>query len=238
MGLPLRFTKNADEEIKAANHPDIRFFTVQGHPAYHHVNFIEGNWRVVSPENASWISAVGYYFARKVQQEIQVPIGLVIDAVGGTPAETWTSADALSPLHDFDVPLAELDRLKAENAPEYGNYITHWYDQYDLGEKGNWAVPEFDDSTWKPVPIPGGFAQLGVPDMPALVWFRKEISLPDPLPAGHANPSNDFPVPSACISLIPTAVLLSKATSSRNSPLPGTTANGHGQTRVSKATQW
>ena len=35
MGLPLRFTKDADEEIKKANYPDIRFFTVQGGPAYH-----------------------------------------------------------------------------------------------------------------------------------------------------------------------------------------------------------
>ncbi len=84
------------------------------------------------------------------------------------------------------MPLAELDRLKAENAPEYGNYVTHWYDQYDIGQKNSWAAPEFDDSTWKAVPIPGGFAQLGVPDSPSLVWFRREISLPDPLPAGRA----------------------------------------------------
>ena len=186
MGLPLKFAKNADEEIKAANHPEIRFFTVLGHPAYHRVDLIEGNWRVVSPESASSISAVGYYFARKIQQEMRIPIGLVIDSVGGTPAESWTSAEALRPLRDFDVPLAELDRLKAENAPEYGNYINHWYDQYDIGEKGNWAAPEFDDSTWMSVPIPGGFAQLGVPDSPALAWFRREISLPDPLPAGRA----------------------------------------------------
>lgn len=186
MGLPLRFTKNADEEIKAANYPDIRFFTVGGHPAYHHVDTVEGNWRVVSPETASWISAVGYYFARKVQQEMHVPIGLVIDSVGGTPAEAWASAAALRPLHDFDVPLAELERLKAEGAPEYGNYIAHWYDQYDIGQKANWAAPEFDDSSWKPVEIPGGFKELGVPDTPALVWFRKEITLPDPLPADRA----------------------------------------------------
>ena len=186
MGLPLRFAKNADDEIKAANYPEIRFFTVGGHPAYHHVDVIDGNWRVVSPETASWVSAVGYYFARKIQQEIHVPIGLVIDAVGGTPAESWTSEAALRPLHDFDVPLAELERLKAENAPEYGNYVTHWYDQYDIGEKNNWAAPEFDDSTWKQVSIPGGFAELGVPDTPALVWFRREITLPDQLAVGRA----------------------------------------------------
>jgi len=186
MGLPLRFTKNADDEIKAADYPNIRFFTVGGHPAYRHVDVIEGNWRVVSPESASWISAVAYYFARKVQQEMHVPIGLVIDSVGGTPAEAWASAAALRPLHDFDIPLAELDRLKAENAPEYGNYVMHWYDQYDLGQKGDWAAPSYDDSTWKPVEIPGGFAELGVPDAPALAWFRKEFTLPDPLPAGRS----------------------------------------------------
>ena len=117
MGLPLRFTKNADEEIKAANYPDIRFYTVGGHPAYHHVDVIDGDWRVVSPETASWMSAVGYYFARKVEQEMHIPIGLVVDSVGGTPAEAWASADALRPLHDFDVPLAELDRLKSKGAP-------------------------------------------------------------------------------------------------------------------------
>ena len=194
MGLPLRFTKNADEEVKAANYPEIRFFTVAGHPAYHHVDVIEGNWRVVSPETANWVSAVGYYFARRVQKDVHVPIGLVVDAVGGTPAESWTSEDALRPLHDFDVPLDELDRLKSTNGPEYGNYVMHWYDQYDVAQKKNWAATDFDDSDWKSVLVPGGFAELGVPETPALVWFRKEITLPDPLPKADIE-SNPAPGP-------------------------------------------
>lgn len=187
MGLPLRFTKDADAAIKAANYPEIRFFSVVGHPAYHAVDVIAGDWRAVSPETASWVSAVGYYFARRVQQETHIPIGLVVDAVGGSPAEAWTSADALRPLHDFDIPLAELDRLKAENAPEYGNYVMHWYDHYDLGQKGGWAAADFNDSDWKTAEIPTGFAELGVHDAVALAWFRKEITLPDPLPAGRAT---------------------------------------------------
>jgi sialate O-acetylesterase len=185
MGLPLRFTKNADDEINNANYPDIRFFTVQGGPAYQHVDLIQGKWRKVSPESAGWMSAVAYYFARSVQQQIHVPIGLVVDAVGGSPAEAWTSESALRPLHDFDVPLAELDRLKADNAPPYGNYVMHWYDRYDIGQKENWAAPDLDDSSWKSVPVPGGFKELGVPDTPAVVWFRKEITLPNPLPEGR-----------------------------------------------------
>jgi sialate O-acetylesterase len=184
MGLPLRFVRNGADEAKVANYPEIRFFSVAGHTAYHHVDVAEGNWKVVSPETAEDVSAVGYYFARKVQQEIHVPIGLIVDAMGGTPAEAWTSAAALHPLHDFDIPLAELQRLTAIGAPEYGNYVMHWYDQYDIGLNGNWAAPELDDSSWTPVDLPGGFKELGVPETPALAWFRRTVVLPDPLPAG------------------------------------------------------
>ncbi|MBV8630890.1 MAG: hypothetical protein JOZ83_08210 [Silvibacterium sp.] len=186
MGLPLRFARNGEQEVKTANYPQIRFFIVAAHPAYHHTDLVEGNWEVVSPDTANGISAVAYYFARRLQQDIHVPIGLVVDALGGTPAESWTSASALRPLSDFDVPLAELDRLTAEGAPEYGNYVMHWYDQYDTGLKEKWFEPDLDDSAWKSVNIPGGFAELGVPDTPAVAWFRKVITLPDPLPPRRA----------------------------------------------------
>lgn len=186
MGLPLRFTKDADDEIKRANYPDVRFFTVQGGPAYHRLDVIGGSWRVVTPDTAGWMSAVGYYFARRLQQDLHVPIGLVVDAIGGSPAESWASEAALRPLHDFDLPLAAIDTLKAENAPAYGNYVMHWYDRYDVGQKQGWAAPDFDDASWKLVPVPGGFNELGVPDTPAVAWFRKEITLPNPLPAGRA----------------------------------------------------
>ncbi len=186
MQLPLPFTKDADDVMKAANYPEIRFFTVGGNPAYHPVNVIAGSWSVVSPDTAKSISAVGYYFARKIQQEMHVPIGLVVDALGGTPAEAWASEASLRPLHDFDVPLDLLDQYRAQGATAYGNYVMHWYDDYDIGQKGHWEAADFDDSSWKQVPVPGGFAELGVPDQPAVVWFRKEITLPDPLPAGRA----------------------------------------------------
>jgi len=186
MQVSLRSAKNGEEEVKAANFPEIRFFSVAPHSAYHQTDVIDGSWKVVSPETADHVSAVGYYFARKVQQEIHVPIGLVVDALGGTPAEAWTSTAALRPLKDFDVPLAELEKLAATGAPEYGNYVMHWYDQYDVGVKGNWAALDFDDSAWKSVDIPGGFSDLGVPETPAVAWFRTKIDAPDSLPAGRA----------------------------------------------------
>ena len=186
MEFKLRGAENADDEIKAANYPQIRFFTVAEHPAYHHTDVASGSWNAVSPETAAQVSAVAYFFARRVQKDINVPIGLVVDCVGGTPAETWTSAESLRKLGGLDVPLAELERVASTSGAEYGNYVMSWYDQYDTGLKENWSDRSLDDSSWKAADLFSGFSALGVPDTPAVVWFRKEVTLPDPLPAGRA----------------------------------------------------
>ncbi len=188
MQFSLRGDKNGAEEVKSANHPEIRFFVVGERVSYRGAEIPRGQWRIVSPQTAGGLSAVAYYFARKVQDTAHVPIGLIQAAVGGTTAEAWTSSAALRELKDFDAALSELDRLREAGAPEYGNWVMHWYDQYDIGLKGtSWADPQLDDSDWKPVEIPGGFRELGVPETPAVAWFRKEIVLPDPLPAGGAT---------------------------------------------------
>jgi sialate O-acetylesterase len=193
MQLGLSFARNGADEVKLAEHPEIRFYVVEEHSSYSRTDVPRGTWKIVSPQTAGGgreggISAVAYYFALKMQDALHVPIGLVEDCLGGTPAETWTSPETLRKLGDFDVPLAEVERLRALGGPEYGNYIMHWYDEYDVGSKGNsWADPALDDSTWKAVQIPGGFAEFGEPDTPSVCWFRKEITLPDPLPVGRAR---------------------------------------------------
>jgi len=190
MELPLSRTRNGADEIAAANHPEIRFFTVRSHVSYSPNKIPQGSWKICSPQTVaegSGLSAVAYFFARRIQQDIHVPIGLVQDCVGGTPAETWTSPETLHRLKDFDVGLAELERLKSQRGTEYGNCIMSWYDDYDLGLKNDWAATKFDDANWKVVQIPGGFQELGVPDAPSVCWFRKEITLPNPLPPGKAT---------------------------------------------------
>ena len=190
MELGLARTRNGAQEISQANHPEIRLYKVGSHAAYSPAAVPVGQWKICSPETVAadgGFSAVAYYFGRRIQDDVHVPIGLVEDCMGGTPAETWTSAEALHRVKDFEPQLAELKRLKAKGGPEYGNYVMHWYDDYDIGLKGNtWAAPDLDDSSWKTVQIPGGFRELGVPETPAVCWFRKEVVLPNPLPAGHA----------------------------------------------------
>lgn len=186
MEFALRGALTGEADAKTANYPNIRYFTVFGHPSYHPVNAIAGSWKVVTPESAGRLSAVAFYFARRLQQQIHVPIGLVVDAVGGTPAEAWTSAAGLRPLKDYDVPLATLQKIAERGGPEYGDWVMPWYDEFDVGLKEHWYAPDFDDSNWKQVTVPGAFADLGIPVTPAVAWLRKEITLPDPLPSGSA----------------------------------------------------
>jgi len=190
MELGLARTRNGSNEIASANHPEIRLYKVASHPAYSPAPVPQGMWKICSPQTVTengGFSAVAYFFARRIQEDIHVPVGLVEDCLGGTPAEAWTSAETLRKFGDFDAGLAEIERLKSKGGPEYGNYIMSWYDDYDLGLKGEWSAADFDDSKWQTVQIPGGFKDLGVGDAPAVCWFRKEITLPDPLPKGPAT---------------------------------------------------
>jgi sialate O-acetylesterase len=53
-------------------------------------------WKVCSPSTADDFSAVAYFFGREIHEREKVPIGLIDSTWGGTPAEAWTSLDALS----------------------------------------------------------------------------------------------------------------------------------------------
>lgn len=191
MAWGLADSENSADEVARADVPGIRLFVVGQAPGYEPLATPAGAWRVCSPEaftKGGGFSAVGYYFGRRLHEELGVPIGLIQDCVGGTPAETWMSPAALRAFPEFEPALAEIERLRTRAEPVYGNFIMHWYDEYDVGLQGvAWSDPAFDGSAWATVSLRGGFAALGVAETPAVVWFRREIELPDPLPAGAAR---------------------------------------------------
>ena len=80
---------NGEEEVKKATNPNIRIFHIQKiGDEYPQQNCI-ANWSVCSPETMRATSAVGYFFARELQQKLNVPVGIIVSAWGGTPAEVW-----------------------------------------------------------------------------------------------------------------------------------------------------
>ena len=80
---------NGEEEVAKAVNPNIRIFHVQRIGAEYPQQNCIANWSVCSPETMRATSAVGYFFARELQQKLNVPVGIIVSAWGGTPAEVW-----------------------------------------------------------------------------------------------------------------------------------------------------
>jgi sialate O-acetylesterase len=86
---------NKDEEIKNADYPQIRFFNVNASTSKYPQDHFSGKWVVCTPEEMQTFSAIGYFFARKLNKDLGVPIGIINSSWGGTPAESWMSEEVI-----------------------------------------------------------------------------------------------------------------------------------------------
>lgn len=87
-----------EELIGRSNHPLIRFFNAPTVTAVEPQDDIEGEWSLCSPKTVPGYSATAFFFARKLHDELGIPIGVIKSAWGGKPVETFTSRKALSTL--------------------------------------------------------------------------------------------------------------------------------------------
>jgi sialate O-acetylesterase len=89
-------TKDSDLEIKAANFPQIRFVNVPQVGTQEPQSDFKGAWQVCSPQTVNSLTAVGYFFGRQIFETINVPVGLINDAWGGSACEAWIRRDILA----------------------------------------------------------------------------------------------------------------------------------------------
>lgn len=87
-----------DEEkvIAEANEPQVRMFAGKATKSYEPQKDIVGEWKLCTPENAGEFSAVGYVFARDLQRELKLPVGIVLEAYGASTAESWLPRETVS----------------------------------------------------------------------------------------------------------------------------------------------
>ena len=87
---------NGDEVVKNATNPNIRFFSIPKLTATTPQNNVIGTWTQCTPETMKYFSAVGFFFAKRLQEELKnVPIGLISSNWGGTPAEIWMPEEVI-----------------------------------------------------------------------------------------------------------------------------------------------
>jgi sialate O-acetylesterase len=91
------------DALDTADFPLIRHITVGGHFSVKKAKDLPGGsrWQVCTPKSVGGFTAVGFFFGRKLHQEINVPIGLIKSAVGGTKIEPWTPTEGFALVPDL-----------------------------------------------------------------------------------------------------------------------------------------
>jgi sialate O-acetylesterase len=92
-GAPL---KNSEQEIAAANQPQIRLLLAPHKSADYPMGDVDASWTKCTPETAANFSAAAYFFGRDLAAREHVPIGLIDSTWGGTPAEAWVSLGSIA----------------------------------------------------------------------------------------------------------------------------------------------
>lgn len=92
----LRASENGKQVVAQADHPEIRFLRLGWKTAPAPLDDCQAEWKLCTPENVDakgWfnpgLTAIGYYFARDLQAELHVPVGIIQTTWGGTRIEGW-----------------------------------------------------------------------------------------------------------------------------------------------------
>lgn len=190
MEMGVTMVANAQAEIAAANHPQIRLYQVEHATSFKPVATPVGSWAVCSPATigkGGWggFSATAYFFGRELQRDLKVPIGLVQTCWGGTIAEAWTSKQGLSKMKDFEAPLRTIDEWM-KNSGSYCQQIDEWARANDAGSKAGYEAERFDDSAWSKAVMPNQFEKIGLADFDGVLWVRTKFALSNAVPSGDA----------------------------------------------------
>lgn len=184
---------NWEKEKASANHPNIRLLFVEHTTSpvpMADLNVPAGGWEVCTPETAANFSACAYFFGRALQEDLNVPIGLIDSSWGGTFVEPWTSKEALATCKGQDHNLARVANIPADPSLREEAYKKN-YDQWvkaindiDPGYKDGtpvWALTNIDDSTWGIVNCPG-YVDEQKDEFKAFdgfFWLRRNIDIPE-----------------------------------------------------------
>ncbi|MBI5863297.1 MAG: beta galactosidase jelly roll domain-containing protein [Planctomycetes bacterium] len=164
------------EEIKAADHPNVRLFTVAKARSKKPEADCSGKWQPCSSESVKPFSASAYFFGRKLNQELNVPVGLIATSWGGTEVELWISEPGMR--SDPELSAAIEGRAKAKE--DYKSNFAAWVQACQKADPGwdSWAAPAMDDASWTPLPQLTLWDRQDLGNYDGTAWYRGNFTAP------------------------------------------------------------
>jgi sialate O-acetylesterase len=171
MQWTLKNTDNGEAEIAAAKYPMIRLFTVPRLEVDTPQTDVKAAWKECSPETVAAFSAVGYYFGRDLHKARNVPVGLINNAVGGSPAESWMKDSVLK--ND-----AEYKQFHAEypgRMEQYQRAMDKFKADAETAKAEGKPAPRAPGRPWMPSGLYNGMlAPLAPYPIKGAIWYQGE----------------------------------------------------------------
>lgn len=165
------------ELASSSSYPNIRVYQVPRLMSEKPVTTVNAAWQVSSPASIGKFSAVGFFFARKLADELKIPIGMVHSSWGGTEVELWTSEPGMRALPELGERLDAYRKNAVENVSRMAAYQEEMK-KFVPTEKPEWQTADFDDSSWKSLPKPAPFEAIGLGQFDGAAWFRASVEVP------------------------------------------------------------
>jgi sialate O-acetylesterase len=180
MGMSVRGSLNAQEEIAAADYPQIRLLSTGGdRSGKPQEDIVAESWSVCSPATVGNFSAVSYFFARDLYKALGIPLGLIHSSVGGTNIEAWMSTEAISRFPQYT------DKITESLKPDFEKRL-----QESINARRDWSARIQADKEIPPwilsgdllkgdlkMTLPQRWEDKLMPGIDGVVWFQKEIEL-------------------------------------------------------------
>lgn len=173
------------EHIEGLPHlPQLRLLNVTNGAALGQAGEVEGRWEIANPETLKKFSAVAGYFGRRLLESLSVPVGLICNAWGGTRVQAWMSRETLMQEPEGAAEVGYLESYLWNLSGKRPISFEEWEaaviprGNENLGLPKGWASPEFDDSGFGTMKMPGYWTLRGH-EYSGVFWFRKTIEIPD-----------------------------------------------------------
>ena len=193
-------TDYSEFEMRTANFSKIRMFNVSKNMQSSPINNLDGKWIKAVKDSIVNFSATGYFFAKKLYNELKVPIGIINASLGGTDIEAWTSKEKLKTIDFMDSHMNSHDKIKL-------GYLNsrNWFSQFEsiklpsdvfylflddpLGLPESWKdidfkdqkfinSYDFDQTKWSQISIPGIFDNIFLTnDFDGTILFKKTFNI-------------------------------------------------------------